>query len=52
MLTEYKPNRPLISLESSQLEIPRVYTKQGESDYFTSFYVKHFELQLCMKCAI
>ncbi len=51
MLTEYKPNRPLRSLGSSQLEIPRVHTKQGESafsyfivviiiifnDYFTSF---------------
>ncbi len=22
------------------------------NDYFTSFYVKHFELPLCMKCAI
>ncbi len=144
MLTEYKPNRPLRSLGSSQLEIPRVHTKQGESafsyyaarswnqlpeeircaktlatfksslkthlfscafvewalcyvrtdciilciilfyltvlnfilnqflyhfkfpyfiifnslffiavnDYFTFFYVKHFELPLCMKCAI
>ncbi len=31
MLTEYKPNRPLRSLGSSQLEIPRVHTKQGES---------------------
>ncbi len=31
MLTEYKPNRPLRSLVSSQLEIPRVPTKQGES---------------------
>uniref|UniRef100_A0A672L323 Reverse transcriptase domain-containing protein n=1 Tax=Sinocyclocheilus grahami TaxID=75366 RepID=A0A672L323_SINGR len=30
MLTEYKPNRPLRSLGSSQLEIPRVHTKQGE----------------------
>ncbi len=29
MLTEYKPNRPLRSLGSSQLEIPRVHTKQG-----------------------
>ncbi len=28
MLTEYKPNRPLRSLGSSQLEIPRVHTKQ------------------------
>ncbi len=22
------------------------------NDYFTSFYVKHFELPLCMRCAI
>ncbi len=28
MLTEYKPNRPLRSLGSSQLEIPRVHTKR------------------------
>ncbi len=33
MLTEYKPNRSLRSLGSSQLEIPRVYTKQGESAF-------------------
>ncbi len=33
MLTEYKPNRPLRSLGSSQLEIPRVQTKQGESAF-------------------
>ncbi len=89
MLTEYKPNRPLRSVGSSQLEIARVHTKQVESafsyyaarswkqlpeeircaktlatfiigfyylflmlcllflyDYFTSFYVKHFELPL------
>ncbi len=141
MLAEYKPNRPLRSLGSSQLEIPRVHTKQGSpfsyyaarswnqlpeeircakmlatfkarlkthlfrcafvewalcywtdctyftynifcfklikkkiyyfilwlllflipcfiaviiivSYYFTSFYVNHFELPLCMKCAI
>ncbi len=31
MLTEYKSNRPLRSLGSSQLEIPRVHPKQGES---------------------
>ncbi len=31
MLTEYKPNRPLTLLGSSQLEIPRVHTKQEES---------------------
>ncbi len=35
MLTEYKPNRPLRSLGSSQLEIPRVHTKQGESAFKT-----------------
>ncbi len=34
MLTEeYKPNRPLRSLGSSQLEIPSVHTKQGESAF-------------------
>ncbi len=33
MLTEYKPNRPLRSLGSSQLETPRVHTKQGESAF-------------------
>ncbi len=33
MLTEYKHNRPLRSLGSSQLEIPRVHTKQGESTF-------------------
>ncbi len=33
MLTEYKPNRPLRSLASSQLEIPRVHTKQGGSAF-------------------
>ncbi len=31
--TEYNPNRPLRSLGSSQLEIPRVHTKQGESAF-------------------
>ncbi len=38
MLTEYKPNRPLRSLGSSQLEISRVHTKQGEFtiSYFAS----------------
>ncbi len=30
---KYKPNRPLRSLGSSQLEIPRVHTKQGESAF-------------------
>ncbi len=33
MLTEYKPNRPLRSVGSSQLETPRVHTKQGESAF-------------------
>ncbi len=33
MLTKYKPNRPLRSLGSSPLEIPRVHTKQGESAF-------------------
>ncbi len=33
MLTEYKPNRPLRSLASSQLETPRVHTKQEESAF-------------------
>ncbi len=33
MLIEYKPNRPLWSLGSSQLEIPRVHTKKGESAF-------------------
>ncbi len=31
MLTEYKPNRPLISVRSSQLEIPRVHTQNKGS---------------------
>ncbi len=33
MLTEYKANRPLRSVESSQLETPSVHTKQGESAF-------------------
>ncbi len=33
MLNEYKPNRPLRSLGSSQLEIPRTHTKQRESAF-------------------
>uniref|UniRef100_A0A8C1P678 Reverse transcriptase domain-containing protein n=1 Tax=Cyprinus carpio TaxID=7962 RepID=A0A8C1P678_CYPCA len=33
MLTEYKPNRPLRSLGLSQLEIPWVHTKKGESAF-------------------
>ncbi len=31
MLTEYKPNRALRSVESSQLETPSFHTKQEES---------------------
>ncbi len=42
MLTEYKPNRPLRSLGSSQLEIPRVHTKQGESA-FSYFAARSFQ---------
>ncbi len=37
----YKPNRPLRSLGSSQLEIPRVHTKQGESAF--SYYGTSFQ---------
>ncbi len=33
MLTEYRPNTALRSVGSSQLEIPSVHTKQGESDF-------------------
>ncbi len=44
MLTEYKPNRPLRSLGSSQLEIPRVHTKQGESAF--SYYASRSWNQL------
>ncbi len=51
MLTEYKPNRPLRSLGSSQLEIPRVHTKQGESAF--SYYAAHSWKQIPeeIKCA-
>ncbi len=51
MLTEYKPNRPLRSLGSSQLEIPRVHTKQGESAF--SYYAARSWNQLPeeIKCA-
>ncbi len=51
MLTEYKPNRPLRSLGSSQLEIPRVHTKQGESAF--SYYAPRSWNQLPeeIKCA-
>ncbi len=44
LLTEYKPNRPLWSLGSSQLEIPRAHTKQGESAF--SYYAAHSWNQL------
>ncbi len=49
LLTEYKPNIPFRSVGSSQLEIPRVHTKQGESafSYFTyilAIYLFHFLL--------
>ncbi len=51
MLTEYKPNRPLRSLGSSQLEIPRVHTKQGESAFI--YYAARSSNQLPeeIKCA-
>ncbi len=51
MLTEYKPNRPLRSVGSSQLEIPRVHTKQGESVF--SYYATHSWNQLpeVIRCA-
>ncbi len=51
MLTEYKPNRPLRSLGSNQLEIPRVHTKQGESAF--SYYAARSWNQLPeeIKCA-
>ncbi len=44
MLTEYKPNRPLRSVGSSQLEIPRVHSKQGESAF--SYFAAHSWNQL------
>ncbi len=51
MLTEYKPNRPLRSLGSSQLEIPRVHTKQGESAF--SYYASRSwnQLPVEIRCA-
>ncbi len=51
MLTEHKPNRPLRSLGSSQLEIPRVHTKQGESAF--SYYAARSwnQLQEEIRCA-
>ncbi len=51
MLTEYKPNRTLRSLGSSQLEIPSVHTKQRESAF--SYYAARSWNQLPeeIKCA-
>ncbi len=51
MFTEYKPNRALRSLGSSQLEIPRVHTKQGKSAF--SYYAARSWNQLPeeIKCA-
>ncbi len=46
ILTEYKPNRPLRSLGSSQLEIPRVHTKQGESAF------SHYTIQIKLGWAL
>ena len=39
MLIKYKPNRSLRSAGSSQLEIPRVHSKQGESAF--SYHASH-----------
>ncbi len=39
MLTEYKPNIPLRSVGSSQLEISSVHTKQGESAFSYYAYI-------------
>ncbi len=44
MLTEYKPNRPLRSVGSSKLEIPRVHTKQRESAF--SYFAARSWIQL------
>ncbi len=51
VLTAYKPNRPLRSVGSSQLEIPRVHAKQGESAF--SYYAARSWNQLPeeIKCA-
>uniref|UniRef100_A0A8C2KTL5 Reverse transcriptase domain-containing protein n=1 Tax=Cyprinus carpio TaxID=7962 RepID=A0A8C2KTL5_CYPCA len=51
MLTEYKPKRALRSLGSSQLEMPRVHTKQGESAI--SYYAARSRNQLLeeIRCA-
>ncbi len=42
--TEYKPNRPLRSVGSSHLEIPRVHTKQTEFAF--SYFAAHSWNQL------
>ncbi len=54
MLTEYKPNRPLRSLGSSQLETPRVHTKQEESAFSYYAACSWNQLPHCKKrlCAI
>ncbi len=51
MLTEYKPNRPLRSLGSSQLEIPRIHTKQGESGFSYYAALSWNQLPEEIKCA-
>ncbi len=51
MLTEYKPNRPLRSLGSSQLEIPRVHTKQGVSAFSYSAARSWNQLPEEIRCA-
>ncbi len=51
MLTEYKPNRPLRSVGSSQLKIPRVHTKQGETA-FSYFAARSWnQLPVEIRCA-
>ncbi len=51
MLTEYKPNRPLRSLGSSQLEIPRFHTKQGESAFSYMQPAAGTQLPVEIRCA-
>ncbi len=51
MLTEYKPNRPLRSVGSSQLEIPRVHTKQEESTFSYYFALGWKQLPEEIRCA-
>ncbi len=51
MLTEYKPNRPLRSVGSSQLEMQRVHTKKEESA-FSCFAVRSWnQLPEEIRCA-